>query len=120
MIYSLLSRFGAFFTSLLTFAQQLACIFENNQYKLQYLVDNLLKHATCSKWIVHSSKESINLFLPGHIFSSTSQKISSLAMQQGEYLLEWQIYSLQDSAVMSPHAASMAAGRAIWVCGRWS
>ncbi len=46
--------------------------------------------------------------LSGHIVSSTSQWISSLAMQRGKYLLEWRIHPLQDSAVMSSHAASMA------------
>ncbi len=45
--------------------------------------------------------------LSGHIVSSTSQRISSLAMQRGKYLLEWRIHPLQDSAVMSSHAASM-------------
>ncbi len=38
-------------------------------------------------------------------------------MQRGMYLLEWRIHPLQDSAVMSSHAASMATSRAIWVCG---
>lgn len=52
-----LSHFGAFLTSLLTFAQQ--CISRNIWCKLQILVDNLQKQVTCSKLIIHSSKASI-------------------------------------------------------------
>jgi len=62
----------------------------------------------------------IQTFLSGHIFSSTSQRILSLAMQRGKYLLEWRIHPLHDSAVMSSHAASMAASRVICACGRRS
>lgn len=52
-----LSHFGAFLTSLLTFAQQR--ISESIWCKLQILVDNLQKQVTCSKLIIHSSKASI-------------------------------------------------------------
>lgn len=58
--------------------------------------------------------------LPGHIFSSTSQQISALSMQSGKYFLECRSHSLQDTAVMSSQAASMAAPRVIWVCGHTS
>ncbi len=66
---------------------------------------------------VQSSYTSWRSCLLGHKFSSTSQWISSLAMQRGKNLLECLIQPLQASAVMSSHGASMAARRVICVCG---
>ena len=87
-------------------------VHNGKQYCSTYLNWTYNIHSTV---IIHEHPD-IPLCL-GHIFSSISQRISSLAMQRGKYLLEWRIHPLQDSAVMSSHAASMAASRAIWVCG---
>ncbi len=99
-------------------------IYNKHKLPLGRAVHNCKQHcSTYWNWTynIHStvnhSCTSRRSSLSGHIVSSTSQRISSLAMQRGKYLLEWRIHPLQDSAVMSSHAASMATSRAIWVCG---
>lgn len=79
------------------------------------------KNCTCGAVEItlqlQSSYTSWRSCLLGHKFSSTSQRTSSLAMQRGKNLLECLIQPLLASAVMSSHAASMAARRVICVCG---
>lgn len=71
----------------------------------------------CSGITVQSSYTSWRSCLLGNGFSSTSQQISSLAIQRENHLSECLIQPLQASAVMSSHVTSMAARRVICVCG---